>query len=262
MNIESSRSSADSPLTTHRSRLTIYPAIDLRGGQCVRLRQGDYAQETVYGADPGAMARRWVEQGAEYLHIVDLDGAREGRPTNEASIRAIVHSGGVPCQLGGGLRSAAHIEQVLGWGVERVVIGTRALKAPGWLEEMCGAFPGRIVLGIDARGGLVATEGWLEVSQTSAFDLARELERLPLAALVFTDIARDGMMQGANVNAMARMCAATRLPVIASGGVTTLDDIRQLAQLPLEGCIVGRALYEEKVSLKEVLAICREMKNK
>jgi phosphoribosylformimino-5-aminoimidazole carboxamide ribotide isomerase len=242
--------------------LQIYPAIDLRGGQCVRLRQGDYQQETVFGADPAAMARRWVAEGATFLHIVDLDGAKEGRPINGPSIRAIVESCQVPCQLGGGLRTEGDIAEVLDWGVRRVVIGTKALQAPGWLADMAHKFPKQIVLGIDARDGRVATHGWLDVSEQSALELARDLARLPLAALVYTDISRDGMMQGANVAAMKEMCAATTLPVIASGGVTTMEDIRNLAALPLAGCIVGRALYENRLNLKEILAVCAEMKNK
>lgn len=242
--------------------MQIFPAIDLRGGQCVRLRQGDYQQETVFGADPAAMARRWVEEGADVLHIVDLDGAREGRPSNGPSIRAIVEASSVPCQLGGGLRTEADIAEVLSWGVQRVVIGTKAVQAPQWLEDMTGQFPHKIVLGIDAKNGQVATHGWLDVSSQSALALAGALAHLPLAALVYTDISRDGMLQGANVAAMAAMCAATSLPVIASGGVTTLDDIRRLAALPLAGCIVGRALYEDRLKLKEILAICAEMKNK
>jgi phosphoribosylformimino-5-aminoimidazole carboxamide ribotide isomerase len=234
--------------------MQIYPAIDLRGGQCVRLRQGDYHQETVFGADPAGMARRWVDEGATYLHLVDLDGAKDGRPVNGSSVRAIVAASGVTCQLGGGLRTREHIDEVLGWGVERVVIGTRAVQAPGWLEEMTGQFPGKIVLGIDAKGGKVATEGWLEVSETTALDLARQCEKLPLAGLVYTDISRDGMMQGANVAAMAEMAAAVTLPVIASGGVTTLDDVRALAECGLAGCIVGRALYEGRLALGDILA--------
>jgi phosphoribosylformimino-5-aminoimidazole carboxamide ribotide isomerase len=233
--------------------MIVYPAIDLRGGQCVRLRQGDYAQETVFGADPAAMAQRWVEQGATYLHLVDLDGAKEGRPINGPSVRAIVQASGVPCQLGGGLRSEADIAEVLSWGVARVVIGTRALQAPGWLEQMCSKFPGQIVLGIDAKGGRVATQGWLEVSEMTALELARACSRLPLAALVYTDISRDGMMQGANVAAMAEMAGAVELPVIASGGVTTLDDVRRLQEAGLAGCIVGRALYEGRLDLREIL---------
>ena len=242
--------------------MQILPAIDLRGGQCVRLRQGDYQQETVFGADPAAMARRWVADGADMLHIVDLDGARDGKPSNGPSIRAIVAASGVPCQLGGGLRSEGDIAEVLSWGVQRVVIGTKALQAPGWLDDMTRKFPNQIVVGIDAKAGRVATQGWLDVSDQSALELARTLDYLPLAALVYTDISRDGMMQGANVPAMAEMCAATRLPVIASGGVTTLSDIRDLAALPLAGCIVGRSLYENRINLKEILAICAEMKNK
>jgi phosphoribosylformimino-5-aminoimidazole carboxamide ribotide isomerase len=233
--------------------MQIYPAIDLRGGQCVRLRQGDYNQETVFGADPAAMAKRWVEEGATYLHLVDLDGAKEGKPVNGASVQAIVAAAKVPCQLGGGLRTEADISLVLSWGVARVIIGTKALQSPAWLDGMSAKFPNRIVLGIDAKGGQVATHGWLDVSTTSALDLARRFENLPLAGLVYTDISRDGMMQGVNAPAMAEMTAATKLPVIASGGVTTLDDIRVLAAIPMPGCIVGRALYEGRLNLQEIL---------
>ena len=184
-------------LSVRRVRdMLILPAIDLRGGQCVRLRQGDYEQETVFGADPGAMARRWVSEGARCLHLVDLDGARDGRPINGASVRNIVAAAGVPCQLGGGLRTEADIAEVLSWGVDRVIIGTKALQSPAWLKEMCERFPGKIVLGIDARNGKVATQGWLEVSELPALDLAKRCGSLPLAALVYTDISRDGMMQG------------------------------------------------------------------
>ena len=244
--------------------MQIFPAIDLRGGQCVRLRQGDYQQETVFDADPAAVARRWVAEGAEILHIVDLDGAREGKPINGPSIRAYRPSlSGVPCQLMETCCSERDIAEVLSWGIKRVVIGTKALQEPRWLEEMAGKFPeqDRARNRCQARPKLPLTAGWTSSSE-SALDLARKLQRLPLAALVYTDISRDGMLQGANVRAMADMCAATRLPVIASGGVTTLDDIRQLALLPLAGCIVGRALYENRLNLKEILAICAEMKNK
>lgn len=233
--------------------MQVYPAIDLRGGQCVRLRQGDYNQETVFGADPAAMAQRWVADGATYLHLVDLDGAKDGKPVNGPAIRAIVAAAKVPCQLGGGLRTEADISQVLGWGVARVIVGTKALQSPTWLDEMAAKFPGRIVLGIDAKNGQVATHGWLDVSQTSALDLARRFDQLPLAGLVYTDISRDGMMQGVNAPAMAEMQRATQLPVIASGGVTTLDDIRTLAKIPMAGCIVGRALYEGRLVMKDIL---------
>jgi phosphoribosylformimino-5-aminoimidazole carboxamide ribotide isomerase len=233
--------------------MLILPAIDLRDGKCVRLRQGDYAQETVFDADPAAAARRWAGQGARYLHLVDLDGARAGRPVNGASVRAIVGAAGVPCQLGGGLRTTADVAAALSWGVERVVIGTRALKDPDGFRDLCDRFPGKIVLGIDARSGRVATEGWLEESTTPALDLARRCADWPLAALVYTDIGRDGMLEGANVEAMAGMAAAVPLPVIASGGVTTLEDIRRLAQAGLAGCIVGRALYEGRLDLAECI---------
>jgi phosphoribosylformimino-5-aminoimidazole carboxamide ribotide isomerase len=233
--------------------MQILPAIDLRGGQCVRLRQGDYAQETVFGDDPAAIASQWVGQGATYLHLVDLDGAREGRPVNGASVRAIVKAAGVPCQLGGGLRTEAHVEEALAWGVDRVVIGTRALKDPAWFAGICRRFVGKIVAGIDARQGKVATEGWLQVSERSAIDLARQLAALSVAGLVYTDISRDGMLQGPNFDAMAELAAAVAVPIIASGGVTTMADIRRLADLRLAGCIVGRALYEGRLNLTEII---------
>jgi phosphoribosylformimino-5-aminoimidazole carboxamide ribotide isomerase len=235
--------------------MQIYPAIDLRDGKCVRLKQGDYAQETVFGADPAEMARRWVADGAAWLHLVDLDGAKEGHPVNGAAIRAIVEASGVPCQLGGGLRSLEHIVEALSWGITRVTIGTKALQSPTWLEQMARRFPDSIVLGIDAKDGHVATQGWLEISTVAALDLAKSCAKLRLAAIIYTDISRDGMMQGANVQAMAEMAAAVQLPVIASGGVTTLDDVRRLHQNGLAGCIIGRALYEGQLNLREVLAI-------
>jgi len=231
----------------------IFPAIDLRGGQCVRLRQGDYNQETVFGSDPADMARRWVDQGASFLHLVDLDGARAGHPVNRDSVRAIVQAADVPCQLGGGLRDSAHVEEALSWGVDRVILGTQALKDPAWLAELCRRHPERIVLGIDARDGMVATEGWLEVSRKPALDFARECAALGLAALVYTDISRDGMMSGPNFSAQADMASAVPCPVIASGGVTTVDDVRRLAQLGLAGCIIGRALYEGRLDLRDAI---------
>jgi phosphoribosylformimino-5-aminoimidazole carboxamide ribotide isomerase len=237
----------------------IFPAIDLRGGQCVRLRQGDYQQETVFGSDPAAMARRWVEQGARYLHLVDLDGARDGRPVNGPSVRAIVAAAGVPCQLGGGLRTEDDVAEALSWGVARVIVGTRALQDPAGCEALCRRFPGRVVLGIDARQGKVATDGWLRDSATSALDLARRCAAWPLAALVYTDISKDGMLAGPNVEAFAELARAVPLPVIASGGVTTLDDVRRLARLDLAGCIIGRALYEGRLDLAEAIALSSQL---
>jgi phosphoribosylformimino-5-aminoimidazole carboxamide ribotide isomerase len=231
----------------------IFPAIDIRGGQCVRLRQGDYAQETVFGADPAAIARRWVEQGATYLHLVDLDGARDGRSVNADAVRRIVKTASVPCQLGGGIRTEADICEVLGWGVDRVIIGTRVLQEPEWLERVARLFAGKIVVGIDAKDGYVASEGWRNVSKISAPDLARQCAAWPLAALVYTDITRDGMLEGPNFDAMQAMARQVPLPVIASGGVSSAADVRRLAELGLAGCIIGRALYEGRVDLKEIL---------
>jgi phosphoribosylformimino-5-aminoimidazole carboxamide ribotide isomerase len=244
--------------------MQIYPAIDLRAGQCVRLRQGDYAQETVFGADPAAMAQRWVAEGATYLHLVDLDGAKAGHPVNGPSVRAIVQASGVPCQLGGGLRTPEHVEEALSWGVERVILGTRALQSPIFLMRMANKYPRKIVLGVDARDGRIATHGWLNVSEVAAVEWTSEIAKvnqehfggMDLAALVYTDISRDGMMEGANVDAMAAMATAVLpLPVIASGGVTTLDDIRRLQAAGLAGCIVGRALYEGQLNLGEIAAM-------
>jgi phosphoribosylformimino-5-aminoimidazole carboxamide ribotide isomerase len=232
----------------------ILPAIDLRGGQCVRLRQGDYAQETVFGADPAAMAQRLVEQGARFLHLVDLDGARDGKPVNTKSVRSIVKAAGVPCQLGGGMRTEAHIEETLALGVTRVVVGTKAITDPGWLERVCSKFPNKIVLGIDARHGRVATEGWLQESSLSPIDLAKRCEAWPLAALVYTDIGRDGMMQGPNLDAMRELAQAVKIPLIASGGVTMLDDVRRLTELGIAGAIIGRALYEGTIDLAQAVA--------
>lgn len=235
--------------------MLILPAIDLRGGQCVRLRQGDYSQETVFGSDPVAMARRWVEQGASNLHLVDLDGAKAGRPINGESIRRIVAACDVPCQLGGGLRTDADIAEALDWGVESVIIGTKALKDAAWFETVCRRFPGKIVLGIDSRNGQVATEGWLETSHRSALDLARHCAAWPIAAIVYTDISRDGMLEGPNYDSLAEMAQTVPVPIIASGGVTTLADIKRLAQLNLAGCIIGRALYEGRLDLKEAIRV-------
>jgi phosphoribosylformimino-5-aminoimidazole carboxamide ribotide isomerase len=233
----------------------IIPAIDLRGGKCVRLRQGDYAQETIFGSDPAALAETWVSMGARYLHIVDLDGAREGRPVNGDAIRRIVAQAKVPCQLGGGLRTQADVLAALDWGIDRVVIGTKALSEAGWFERTCREFPGKLVLGIDAKKGRVAVEGWSQVSARLALDLARECAQLPLAAVVYTDISRDGMLAGPNIAAIAEMAAAVPIPVIASGGITTLDDVRLLAQLNISGCIIGRALYESRINLTEAIKL-------
>jgi len=238
--------------------MQIWPAIDLRGGKCVRLRQGDYQRETIYGDDPAEMARRWVDQGATCLHLVDLDGARDGTNANLAAVKQIVAAAGVPCELGGGIRDEAAIERLLGIGLSRLVVGTRALKEPEWFRGVVRRFPGQLALGIDAKGGFVATDGWLETSKTSAVELAGQFAGEPLAAISYTDVARDGMLQGPNFEAMAEMNDAVELEVIASGGVTSAEDVRRLAGLGLAGCIVGRALYEETLTLAEALAAAEE----
>jgi phosphoribosylformimino-5-aminoimidazole carboxamide ribotide isomerase len=234
--------------------MEIWPAIDLRGGKCVRLKQGDYAQETVFGEDPAAVAREWHAAGARYLHLVDLDGARSGKVENWPAIEAAVTAAPLTCELGGGIRDEETIARLLDLGLARLVIGTLAIRQPDWFREMCRRFPGRMVLGIDARDGLVATNGWLETSRTEAVGMAQSFASEPLAAIVYTDIARDGMLQGPNVAALDAMRRAVDLPVVASGGVTTADDVTQLAALPMAGCIIGRALYEGTLTLADALA--------
>jgi phosphoribosylformimino-5-aminoimidazole carboxamide ribotide isomerase len=235
--------------------MLILPAIDLRGGKCVRLKQGDYAQETVFGDDPAAMARRWVSAGAQALHLVDLDGAKEGRPVNGDAIRQIVQAVDVPCQVGGGLRTEADIVGTLNAGVARVVLGTRALQDPAWVRQMAHTYPKRIVLGLDARDGKLATHGWLKTSELSVLELAGQFATWPLYAIVYTDIARDGMLNGPNVEAMAELAKSVSLPIIASGGVTTSQNIRDLKDRDLFGCIIGRALYEGKIDLAEIMEL-------
>lgn len=232
----------------------IYPAIDLRGGKCVRLVQGDYARETVFADDPVEVACEWVRQGATRLHLVDLDGAKAGHPVNGAVVRAIVQAAGVPCQFGGGVRTGADLSAVLEWGVRWAVLGTKAVEDPDWVRRAAAEYPGRVVLGLDARDGFVATDGWLSTSATSAVDLALAVEDAPLYAVVYTDIARDGMMTGPNLPALTGLIARTRLPVIASGGVATLDHARECTRAGATGAIVGRALYERAVTLPDLLA--------
>ena len=233
--------------------MRIWPAIDLRGGKCVRLRQGDYNQETVFADDPVQMARRWVEAGATCLHLVDLDGARDGQLANRQAIGAIVSAVDVPCQLGGGIRDEATIEALLQMGLQRLVVGTRAVKQPDWFRLACRQYADKLAVGIDARDGLVATDGWLETSRMAAVDLARLFADEPIAAVIYTDIARDGMMSGPNFEAMAEMNTAVDVPVVASGGVTTVEDVQQLARLGLDGCIIGRTLYEGTLGLEDAL---------
>jgi phosphoribosylformimino-5-aminoimidazole carboxamide ribotide isomerase len=233
--------------------MDIWPAIDLRGGKCVRLQQGDYGRETVFGDDPTAIARRWVAAGADRLHLVDLDGARDGVGANRDAVTAIVRAAGVPCQLGGGIRDDRVVADWLERGVQRLVVGTRAAKDPDWFRDMCRRYPGRLVLGVDARDGRVATDGWNQTSRIEAAELVGWFAGEPLAGVVYTDIARDGMLQGPNFQAVQQLAEAISFPVIASGGVSTADDVKRLAQGPVEGCIIGRALYEGTLTLEDAL---------
>jgi len=234
--------------------MQVIPAIDLRGGLCVRLQQGDYHRETVFGDDPAAMAGRWEADGASLIHLVDLDGAKAGRPVNIEPVRRIVERVSVPCQLGGGVRDRDTIAAWLDAGINRVIIGTQALRDPDWFRTMIDAYPGRLVLGLDARAGKVATAGWLETSTVEATTLAAQFDDLPLASIIYTDIARDGTLEGPNLEATGALALRVKTPVIASGGVACLAALERLAGLPLAGCSVGRALYEAKFSLPVAIA--------
>lgn len=242
--------------------MLIIPAIDLKDGQCVRLRQGLMEDSTVFSDDPVATARRWVEAGCRRLHLVDLNGAFAGEPVNGGAVTAIAAAfPGLPIQIGGGIRKLDTIDGYLRAGVSYVIIGTQAVKQPAFVAEACAAFPGRIIVGLDAKNGLVATDGWAEVSDVQATDLARRFEADGVSAIVYTDIARDGMMQGVNVEATLAMARASSIPVIASGGITNLDDIRALAAVAGEGicgAITGRAIYEGTLDVAEAQALCDE----
>lgn len=239
--------------------LTLYPAIDLKGGQVVRLRRGDMAEATIYADDPAEQARRFARAGFGWIHVVDLDGAFAGRPANAAAVEAILAAvPGLAVQLGGGIRSMAVLEAWLGRGVRRVILGSAAVKDPDFARAACRAHPGRVALGIDARAGMVATEGWAETSSTSALDLARRFEDAGAAAIIYTDIERDGMLGGVNVEATRALARAVSVPVIASGGVASLADLEALAAVAgegIEGVIIGRALYDGRIDPAEALAL-------
>jgi len=232
----------------------LYPAIDLKDGQCVRLVQGDMAQATVFNESPADQAKRFAKAGASWLHVVDLNGAFEGKPVNAGAVEGILGAFANPVQLGGGIRSMQTIEDWLTAGVSRVVLGTVAVKDPDLVLAACREWPGRVALGIDARGGRVAVEGWAEVSDLEACDLALRFEDAGAAAIVYTDIDRDGVLQGPNVAATAALADAVSTPVIASGGVSSLADLEALAAAPgISGAIVGRALYDGRVDLAEAI---------
>lgn len=242
--------------------MLIIPAIDLKDGQCVRLRQGLMDDSTVFSDDPVAMAARWVEAGCRRLHLVDLNGAFAGEPINGAVVTAIAAAyPDLPIQIGGGIRTLKTIEHYINAGVSYVIIGTKAVKEPEFVAEACAAFPGKVIVGLDARDGLVATDGWAEVSEVRATDLARRFESDGVAAIVYTDIARDGMMQGVNVEATVAMAQASSIPVIASGGITDIQDIRALmnvAHTGICGAITGRAIYEGTLDVADAQRLCDE----
>lgn len=236
--------------------MLVIPAIDLKGGRCVRLRQGRMDQETVYDDDPVAVAGRWVAAGASRLHLVDLDGAARGEPAHEATIQAIAEAyPNTLLQVGGGIRDRETAARYLDAGIEYVILGTRAVRDPELAEQLCSEFPARLFISLDARGGYVATDGWEQTSEVTAAELARRFERAGAASLVFTDIGRDGMMGGCNIEATRELARAVSVPVIASGGVSTVDEIRALAAAEegIGGAIVGRALYDGAFTIEEAL---------
>jgi phosphoribosylformimino-5-aminoimidazole carboxamide ribotide isomerase len=229
--------------------MLLIPAIDLKDGKCVRLRQGDLSDATVFSEDPVAMARHWVAQGARRLHLVDLNGARSGRPVNEGVIKKIIAAVGdeIPVQLGGGIRDLDTIERYIDDGVALVVIGTAAVKNPGFLQDACSAFGGHVIVSLDARDGKVATDGWSKLTGHDVIDLARKFEDYGVEAILYTDIGRDGMMSGVNIEATVELARAVKIPVIASGGVSSMADIERLCAVEAEGveaAILGRSLYE------------------
>ncbi|MEM9588591.1 MAG: 1-(5-phosphoribosyl)-5-[(5-phosphoribosylamino)methylideneamino]imidazole-4-carboxamide isomerase [Planctomycetota bacterium] len=242
--------------------MEIWPAIDLRHGKPVRLRQGDYDRQTIFGDDPVDFARRWQDEGAQRLHLVDLDAARgDDTQANREAVQRIVQETGLPCQMGGGVRSQEAIESLLKIGLHRLVVGSYALKHPEWFAKMCDQHPRKLAAGIDARNGMVATDGWLETSSTPAVELAIDLRtRTPnVAAIIYTDIARDGMMQGPNFDGLVEMSGATDVPLVASGGVTTLEDVRQLVAMEMPAAIIGRSLYDGHMELRDVLEIANDI---
>jgi phosphoribosylformimino-5-aminoimidazole carboxamide ribotide isomerase len=242
--------------------MLVIPAIDLKDGHCVRLQQGDMQAATVFSEDPAAMARHWRDQGATRIHIVDLNGAFAGKPVNERSIKAIVEAVGpdVRLQLGGGIRDLDTIERYLDNGISWVIIGTAAVKNPGFLHDACNAFPGQVIVGLDARDGKVATDGWSKMTKHDVLDLAKKFEGYGVEAVVYTDIGRDGMLMGVNVESTVSLARVLTIPVIASGGIHTIADIQALRQVEGEGimgAIAGRSLYEGTLDFKAAVAACK-----
>ena len=240
--------------------MILFPAIDLKNGQCVRLEQGDMARATVFNLDPAAQAKAFAAQGFEYLHVVDLDGAFAGKPMNARAVEAMLKAVTLPVQLGGGVRDMATVEGWLAKGVDRVIIGTAAVRNPDLVKKAAKAFPGRVVVGLDARDGKVAVEGWAETSEITALDIATRFEDVGVAAIIFTDIARDGLLKGLNLDATIALADRITIPVIASGGLASIEDIKAMLApraKRLAGAIAGRALYDGRLDAKAVLALIR-----
>lgn len=244
--------------------MLIIPAIDLKDGHCVRLRQGEMEDATVFSDDPAAMAQHWLELGARRLHLVDLNGAFAGKPKNESAVRDIVQAVGVdvPIQLGGGIRDLETIERYLDLGVTYIIVGTAAVKTPGFLHEACDAFPGHIMVGLDAKGGKVAVDGWSKLTGHDVLDLAKRFEGYGVEAIIYTDIGRDGMLSGVNVPATVELAREISVPVIASGGITNLDDVRNLCAVQdegISGAITGRAIYEGTLDFAAAQALADQL---
>ncbi|KRB15135.1 1-(5-phosphoribosyl)-5-[(5-phosphoribosylamino)methylideneamino]imidazole-4-carboxamide isomerase [Achromobacter sp. Root170] len=244
--------------------MLLIPAIDLKDGRCVRLRQGDLDDATVFSEDPAAMATRWLDQGARRLHLVDLNGAVAGKPKNEAPIKAILDAVGddIPVQIGGGIRDLDTIERYLDAGISYVIIGTAAVKNPGFLQDACGAFPGQIIVGLDARDGKIATDGWSKLTRHDVLDLAKKFEDYGCEAIIYTDIGRDGMLSGVNVEATVRLAQHVRIPVYASGGIAGIHDIEALCAVEeegVEGAILGRSIYEGTLDFQAAQARADEL---
>ena len=240
--------------------MILFPAIDLKNGEAVRLRQGDMARATVFNRDPAAQAEAFARQGFEYLHLVDLDGAFAGKPMNAAAVEAILAAVKIPVQLGGGIRDRPTIDAWLGKGITRVIIGTAAVRDPALIKDAARAHPGRVAVGLDARDGKVAVEGWAETSSLSVLDIARRFEDAGVAAIIYTDVARDGMLKGLNLDATIELAEKISIPVVASGGLASIDDVRALLEpraRKLQGAIAGRALYDGRLDAAEALAILK-----
>ncbi len=244
--------------------MLIIPAIDLKDGHCVRLKQGIMEDSTVFSEDPGAMARHWVDQGGKRLHLVDLNGAFAGKPINESAIKSIISEvgGEIPIQIGGGIRDLETIERYLDDGIDYIIVGTAAVKTPGFLHEACYAFPGQVMVGLDAKEGKVATDGWSKMTGHDVIDLAKKFEDYGVESIVYTDIGRDGMLTGVNIEATVALAEALTIPVIASGGLTNMDDVRKLCAVEAEGItgvITGRAIYEGTIDFTAAQKLADEL---